>query len=112
MYESGQSIRQIAKYFNKSYSGTRAVLIRHGIALRTPHLPHGNNSQLKFGQKRTHGTIKIHKKEYELILKIKKLKKQNYSLRKICEYLNHKKISTKQKSTQWQPEMIRRILQE
>ena len=108
--KEGLSAREIAKRFSCSKSTVLKQLKKNGIKIRLRHLPHGRQSQPRFGNKRIHGKITSHKEEMKTVGVIKNLYDKGLSLREICKIMSEMKIPTKNKSRKWHPEMIKRIL--
>lgn len=106
----GLSARQIATQIFSSKSTVTANLARFGIPLRDPHLPHGNPSQPKYGDKIRKGKAVDHVAEKRVVETVRMLNADGISLRKIARMLDQMKIPTKCRGKKWQAEMVRRIL--
>lgn len=109
--KKGLSAAQIAKEIVSSKSAVLSALKKFQIPIREPHLPHGRQSQTKYGDKRFKGLVTSFKKEEETAKAIKDMADKGLSLREICKILTTMKIPTKNKHRKWHPEMLRRILQ-
>lgn len=108
--EKGLSIAQIAAMTFSSKGTVRAALKEHKIPTREQHLPHGRNSQPRFGKKYWQGKLISDKIELKVIRAILDYKKQGMGLRQTARMLNNLNIATKCKSSKWHPEMVRRII--
>lgn len=108
--KKGLSAAQIAQEITSSKSAVLSALKKFQIPIREPHLPHGRQSQAKYGQKRFKGLVTSFKKEEEIAKAIKDMTDKGLSLREVCKILTTMKIPTKNKHRKWHPEMIRRIL--
>lgn len=65
--KNGWSIAQIATEISSSTSTVRDALIRIGVSIRQPNLPHGNPAQPRFGQKKKRKLLVTHKAEQRAI---------------------------------------------
>lgn len=86
------------------------ALARFGIPVREPHQPHGHPSQPRYGKRSRKNLLVDFRAEAKIVLIIKDLKAQGFSLRKIAKILNATGVATKCHGKSWHPEMVRRIL--
>lgn len=81
------------------------------IPIREQHYHHGHPSQPRYGQHYHKNFLDKHKVEQRIIVVIRDLHGQGFSLRKIARILNDMKIPTKCHGKGWHPEMVRRVLE-
>lgn len=81
------------------------------IPIREQHYHHGHPSQPRYGQRYHNNFLDKYKVEQRIIVVIKDLHEQGFSLRKIARILNDMKIPTKCHGKGWHPEMVRRVLE-
>lgn len=107
----GLSIGQIAAQIFSSKQAVRKGLLRVGIQLREPHRPHGNPSQVRYGQRKHKGRPVRHANEQRVISAIQDMRQQGLSLRQIAAFLSKIGVPTKRRGKAWHPEMVKRILE-
>jgi hypothetical protein len=108
----GLSLAQIAEEFFSSKEAVREGLIRAGIAVREPHLPHnGRQSQARFGERRVKGKTVELKTEQRVIDAIQEMRANGLGFRPIARCLTQMQIPTKCRGQRWHPEMVRRIVE-
>lgn len=85
-------------------------LIKAGIPLREACLPHGRQSQPKYGQRKLKGNVVEYKLEQKIINAVAQMSEQGLSLRQIAKNLSAMGVPTKCDGKKWHPEMVKRLL--
>ena len=85
-------------------------LINAGISLRPACLPHGRQSQPKYGQRKIKGTVVEYKLEQKIIRAVAQMWEQGLSLRQIAKNLSAIGMPTKCNGKKWHPQMVKRLL--
>lgn len=81
-----------------------------GIQTRVPGTVQNRKRGLAYGKKIKDREIVVHKKEQEVIEKIKELREQGFSYHKIADVLNVMGIRTKSRQAKWSGKIIHQVL--
>lgn len=104
------SILQISKLIFSSRSTVATHLREFGIEIRRVDEAHAlNPGQLALGEKKVKNRILAHKRELEVLTKIKDLKDQGLTYREMASVLNTMGIPTKNRK-KWHPATIIKLL--
>lgn len=107
----GLSARQIANLIFSSRSTVVNHLKQFKIPLRTQEQNHQNNpGQVAFGQRLVNGRAVPNKVELAIIKKMIELRSQGLSYWKIAEMLNLWGVPTKNRSSNWHPTTVMKIV--
>lgn len=103
----GLSSNEIAKLTFSSRSKITRLLKQYDIPLKK--VTRRNNGGHVYGYKKYGGKAIEMKKEQEVVELIKYYRKSGYSYQRIADFLNKRKIETKNKKGIWYPKVIRGI---
>lgn len=104
------SVKEIAAEIGSSRSAVSAHLKDFGIPIRPHDAAHKTSSQLGFGEAWRNRKVVAHKKEQELIGKMRKLRAEGLSYWKVADVLNAWGIPTKTRRGKWSAKQVHQIL--
>lgn len=101
-------MQEIAAETVSSWKTVRRHLLYMKIPLRTK--DRLINEQVKFGSQRIEGQLLKHESEQAALEKIRMLRGQGFSIRKIVEELNRLRIPCRKEGAQWHIKTVYKIL--
>ncbi len=105
-----RSLNELAVEFGVARQTISKQMKKFGIETRVPGTVQNRKRGLAYGKKFKDREIIVHKKEQEVIEKIKELREQGFSYHKIADVLNVMGVTTKTKRAKWSPKSVQQIL--